>query len=74
MIWMLFRLSQNIKKNLIKENNQIQYNEKNEDDKTDFKLANRDQVINFYKKILFLLLKKKKKKKIIFTKNKKKKF
>ena len=42
------RLSQNIKKNLMKENNQIQYNEKNEDDKTDFKLANRDQVIYYF--------------------------
>lgn len=39
------RLSQNIKKNLIKENNQIQYSEKHEEDnKNDFKLANRDQV------------------------------
>lgn len=40
------RLSQNIKKNLIKENNQIQYSEKHEEEnnKNDFKLANRDQV------------------------------
>jgi hypothetical protein len=44
----VLRLSQNIKKNILKELNQITYNEKaeKEDEKSDYKLINKDQEVD----------------------------
>lgn len=44
----VLRLSQNIKKNILKELNQITYNEKveKEEEKTDYKLINKDQEVD----------------------------
>lgn len=44
----MLRLSQNIKKNILKELNQITYNEKveKEEEKTDYLLINKDQEVD----------------------------